>query len=154
METVYLSREGYEKLRNELEELRKQKAELSAEIGEAASQGDLRENAAYTYAKEKQAITLRRIGDLEQRMSSAQLTDTLIVDKSRARLGATVTLKAADGSESVYSLVSADETDPVAGKISVSSPLAAGILGRVAGDKFKITLPRGEKEFTLVKITY
>jgi transcription elongation factor GreA len=154
METVYLSRDGYEKMRTELEALRKVKAELSAEIGEAASQGDLRENAAYTYAKEKQAMTLKRIDELEMRMRNSQITDTLTVDKSLARIGATVTLKTKDGGESVYTLVGADEADPVSGKISVSSPLAAGILGRKTGEKFKVTLPRGEKEFTLEKISY
>jgi transcription elongation factor GreA len=154
METTYISREGYEKLRDELDALRKQKTELSAEIGEAASQGDLSENAAYTYAKERQAQTLMRIGELEQRLRNAQLTDDLKVDKNEARIGATVTLRCKDGAESVYKLCGATESDPAQGKISVNSPMAVGILGKKAGETFKISLPKGEKEFTLSKIEY
>jgi len=154
MDTVYITREGYEKLRDELDALRRLKAELSAEIGEAASQGDLSENAAYTYSKEKQTQTLMRIGELEQRLRRAELIDDLKVNKSEARIGATVTLKCKDGTESVYTLSGATDSDPAQGKISVNSPMARGVLGKKAGETFKIALPKGEKEFTLARIVY
>ncbi|MFA5162757.1 MAG: transcription elongation factor GreA [Elusimicrobiales bacterium] len=154
METAYITREGYEKLRNELDNLRKEKAELSAEIGEAASQGDLRENAAYTYAKEKQAVTLRRIEELESRLRGARLIDDVKVDKTKACIGATVTLQTPDGAQTAYTLSGADEADPEQGKISVSSPMALSILGRREGDKFTATLPKGSREFTVVRIEY
>ncbi|MBR4592787.1 MAG: transcription elongation factor GreA, partial [Elusimicrobiaceae bacterium] len=77
---------------NELKDLKELKAQLSNEIGEAAAQGDLKENAEYHAAKEKQAETLIRIQDLEERLRNAQITDDLAVDKSKARIGATVTI--------------------------------------------------------------
>ena len=90
-ETFYLSRKNYEKLREELDALKKIKAQLSEEIGEAARQGDLKENAEYAAAKEKQAETLSKINDLEIRLRNTRITDDLDVDRSEARIGATVT---------------------------------------------------------------
>ena len=119
------------------------------------SQGDLRENAAYTYAKEKQAETLVRIGELEAKIKSAQLTDNLQVDKSEARIGATVTFEdRASGKKFSYTLVGTDEADPSEGKISVDSPLARAVLGKKEGEEFTAHLPVGEKHFKLVKLEY
>jgi len=155
MQPIYITREGYEKLLKDLEDLRKLKADLSVEIGEAMSQGDLRENAAYTYAKEKQAETLVRIGELEAKIKSAQLTDNLQVDKSEARIGATVTFEdRASGKKFSYTLVGTDEADPSEGKISVDSPLARAVLGKKEGEEFTAHLPVGEKHFKLVKLEY
>ena len=92
-EAFYVSRKKYEALVNELKDLKNLKAELSNEIGEAAAQGDLKENAEYHAAKEKQAETLIRIQELEMRLRNAQITDDLTVDKSEARIGATVTIR-------------------------------------------------------------
>ena len=92
-EIFYLSRKNYEKMREELDELKKIKAQLSEEIGEAARQGDLKENAEYVAAKEKQAETLAKINDLEIRLRNTQITDDLDVDRTEARIGATVTIE-------------------------------------------------------------
>ena len=92
-EPFYVSRKKYEALVNELKDLKNLKAELSNEIGEAAAQGDLKENAEYHAAKEKQTETLIRIQELEIRLRNAQITDDLTVDKSEARIGATVTIQ-------------------------------------------------------------
>ena len=155
MSAIYVTREGYEKMRKELDGLRAQKAELSIEIGEAMSQGDLRENAAYTYAKEKQAETLIRIGELEAKLNKVQLTDDLKVNKNEARIGATVTLKDTGSDlEMVYKLVGSEEADPLSGSISVDSPLAKAVLGKKEGDVFNAVLPRGEKKFKLAKLEY
>lgn len=155
MQPVYISRAAYEKLVSELEELRKRKTELSGEIGEAMAQGDLRENAGYTAAKEKQAEVLRRINELQIKLKSARITDTLAVNKSEARLGATVVLKnAATGAEATYTLVGSEEADFAEGKISVQSPLAQGVLGRKTGEKFAVALPAGQQQFTLVSVEY
>ena len=91
-EVFYVSRKKYEELLQELKDLKEVKAQLAEEIGTAAAQGDLKENAEYHAAKEKQAQTLERINMLELRLRNAEITDDLTVDKSEARIGATVTI--------------------------------------------------------------
>ena len=153
MNDTYLTREGYEKLHLELEKLKKLKTELSKEIGEAMEQGDLRENAGYTAAKERQAEILRRIGETEFKLKGARLIEEMNLPKGEVRIGAKVTLKEKDsGEEHVYTLVGSDESDPVRGKLSVYSPLAQGLLGLKAGKEAKIPLPAGVKSFKILKV--
>ena len=155
MEKYYVSRKKYEELVQELKNLKDLKASLSVEIGEAAAQGDLRENAEYHAAKEKQAETLIRIQELETRLRTAQITDDLTVDKSEARIGATVTIADLDaGIEFTYTLVGSMESNPEKGLLSVKSPLANGVLGKKEGETFEAVLPRGPKKYKLVKLEY
>ena len=130
-EVFYVSRKKYEELLEELKNLKEIKQQLSQEIGTAAAQGDLKENAEYHAAKEKQAETLSRINELELRLRNAQITDDLTVDKSEARIGATVTIvdQAAD-LEFTYTLVGPSEANPDKGLLSVKSPLANAVLGK------------------------
>ena len=154
-EVYYVSRKKYEALVNELKELKELKASLANEIGEAAAQGDLKENAEYHAAKEKQAETLIRIQELESKLRSAEITDDLNVDKSEARIGATVTIKDLDADiEFTYTLVGSMESNPDKGLLSVKSPLANGILGKKEGETFEAMLPRGPKKYKLVKLEY
>lgn len=154
-EIFYVSRKKYEDLVNELKALKEVKAQLSQEIGEAAAQGDLKENAEYHAAKEKQAETLVRIQDLETKLRSAQITDDLAVDKSEARIGATVTIKdLVAGIEFTYTLVGSMDSNPDKGLLSVKSPLASGVLGKKEGEEFKVELPRGPKTYKLLKLEY
>ena len=128
-EIFYLSRKNYDKLREELDGLKKIKAELSEEIGEAARQGDLKENAEYAAAKEKQAETLARINELEIRLRNTRITDDLNVDRSEARIGATVTIEdLSNGGQFTYTLVGSMESNPEEGLLSVKTPVAAGLL--------------------------
>jgi transcription elongation factor GreA len=155
MEQFYVSRKKYEALVNELKDLKELKAQLSNEIGEAAAQGDLKENAEYHAAKEKQAETLIRIQELESRLRNAQITDDLEVDRTKARIGATVTIKDMDADiEFTYTLVGSMESNPDKGLLSVKSPLANGVLGHAQGDVFEAQLPRGPKKYKLVKLEY
>ena len=154
-EIFYLSRKNYEKLREELDDLKKIKAQLSEEIGEAARQGDLKENAEYTAAKEKQAETLSKINDLEIRLRNSRITDDLNVDHSKARIGATVTIEdLSDGEQSVYTLVGSMESNPETGLLSVKTPIAAGLLGCKEGQVFEVALPRCKRKYKLVKLEY
>ena len=154
-ETFYMSRKKYEALVNELKDLKDLKAALANEIGTAAAQGDLKENAEYHAAKEKQAQTLMRIDELELRLRNAQITDDLAVDKSEARIGATVTiLDVAADLEFTYTLVGSMESNPDKGLLSVKSPLANGILGKKQGEEFEAQLPRGPRKYKLVKLEY
>lgn len=151
MTETYLTRAGYEKLKGDLEDLKKKKRRLSTEIGEAAEKGDLRENAEYTSAKEKQAEVLRRIGEIESKLKGAQLIDELKVPKGEVRIGVKVTLKEKEsGEEFSYSLVGPEESDPAQGKISVLSPLAQGLLGHKKGEEVKVILPAGAKVFVIL----
>ena len=154
-EVFYVSRKKYEELISELKSLKEIKAQLAEEIGAAAAQGDLKENAEYHAAKEKQAQTLSQIKDLEMRLRNAQITDDLTVDKSEARIGATVTI--ADetaGIEFTYTLVGPSEANPDKGLLSVKSPLANGVLGKKEGEVFEAQLPRGPRTYKLVKLEY
>lgn len=154
-ETFYVSRKVYEKLREDLEDLKKLKAQLSEEIGEAARQGDLKENAEYHAAKEKQAETLTKINDLEIRLRNASITDDLDVDKTEARIGASVTIEdLADGEQNTYTLVGSMESNPEKGLLSVKAPIAAALLGKKEGDVFEVVLPRAKRNYKLIKLEY
>ncbi len=154
-EVFYVSRKKYEELLEELKNLKEIKQQLSQEIGTAAAQGDLKENAEYHAAKEKQAETLSRINELELRLRNAQITDDLTVDKSEARIGATVTLEdQAAGIEFTYTLVGPSEANPDKGLLSVKSPLANGVLGKKEGEIFEAQLPRGPRKYKLTKLEY
>lgn len=151
--TTYITREGYEKLRKDIDALNEQKRELSKMIGEAREQGDLRENAGYQYAKEKQAEVMRRIADIQQKLGSAKLIEETKIAKDEVRIGATVTMKdLASNSEMTYTFVGQEESDPSQGKLSVHSPLGEGFLGHKLGETVVINLPAGKKQFKILKI--
>ena len=155
MAEVYLTKEGFEKAREELARLRKQKDELTVEIQDAKAQGDLKENAGYHYAREKQGMVMQRINELELKLREAKLVDSSAAPSDDVRLGATVHLHdEKNGNDLFYTLVSTDEADPAERKISVSSPLAQGLLGAKAGKVVTVRLPAGEKVFKVTKIEY
>ena len=150
---TYLSRQGFEKLRKEMDRLQAEKQELSKMIGEAREQGDLRENAGYQYAKEKQAEVMRRIMDLEQKLSNARLIEETKIAKDEIRIGARVTLKEmSSDSEFSYTFVGQEESDPSNGKLSVHSPLGEGLLGHKIGETVAVNLPAGKRQFKILKI--
>ena len=152
MTDTFLTRAGYEKLVGDLQELKKHKVTLSREIGESAEKGDLKENADYHEAKKRQAEILRRIHELEDKLKKARLIDDLKIKNGEVQIGVRVTLlDKDDGDEMEWTLVGADEADPSAGKLSVYSPLAQGILGKKVGDEVLISLPAGPKKFKVLK---
>jgi len=154
-ETFYLSRKNYEKLREDLDNLKKVKKQLSEEIGEAARQGDLKENAEYHAAKEKQSETLAKINELEIRLRNCRITDDIDVNKTEARIGATVTICDLDDNEqTVYTLVGSMESNPDKGLLSVKSPIALALLGKKEGEEFELILPRVKRKYKLVKLEY
>ncbi len=155
MSETYLTKDGFEKLQAELTALKKEKAELAVEIDEARQQGDLKENAGYIYGKQKQSVLMTRISELELRLRDARIVDNLAINKDEVRLGATVTMRDENsGRTLVYTLSSADEADPTEGRISVSSPLAQGLLGTAAGATVTVKLPSGEKKLAILKVEY
>lgn len=150
----YLTHEGYEKLRKELEQLKSVKRkEITRAIAEARAHGDLSENAEYTAAKEAQAHNEKRIAELEQKLASAQILDEDQMAKDEVLIGATVTLKdVKSGEELVYTLVAEEEADYAAGKISVSSPVGSGLIGRKVNEVAEITVPAGVLTYKVLKI--
>ncbi|OGR57219.1 MAG: hypothetical protein A3I11_00710 [Elusimicrobia bacterium RIFCSPLOWO2_02_FULL_39_32] len=150
---TYLSREGYEKLRKDMENLQEEKRHLSHMIGEAREQGDLKENAGYQYAREKQAEVMRRIMELQQKLSNVRLIEETKIAKDEVRIGAKVTLQTIPSKDEFsYMFVGQEESDPSQGKLSVHSPLGEGLLGHKVGETVSVQLPAGKKEFKIIKI--
>lgn len=155
MAETYLSRAGYDKLMKELEMLRQRKKDLSVEIGETREQGDLRENAGYHFAREKQSETLRRINEIQDRLNNAKIIEDLNLPKDQVIIGMKVTIKEiGTNDEYEYTLVGAEESDPAAGKISVHAPIAQGLLGHKVDDEVMIDLPGGKTKFKILKLEF
>ena len=154
MADTFLTREGYEKLKKEYDELtNKKRRDLSAAIEKARALGDLRENAEYQAAKEAQALNETRISELENMISSARILDEEDIDKDKAFLGARVKiLVAGDNEVEEYTLVSEAESDFSKNKISVSSPLGKGMLGHKVGDILQIKVPAGMMTVKILEI--
>jgi transcription elongation factor GreA len=153
MNETYISRAGYDKLMAELKMLEERKRDLSKEIGETREQGDLRENAGYHFAREKQSETLRRIAEIHGKISSAKIIDDLNLPKDEVTIGMKVSIREiATNDDYEYTLVGAEESDPAAGKISVHAPIAEGLLGHKVNEEVTINLPGGTTKFKILKI--
>lgn len=151
---TFLTRAGYEKLRQELSKLKERRSQLSVDIGEAREKGDLKENAEYHAAKEEQAKVQQRINELEEKLRSARLIEESAAPVGEIRIGATAHLKDVKSGESVaYTLVDATEADFAQGKISVQSPVAQALLGHKAGDKVLVKLAGGALEYLVTKVS-
>lgn len=154
MKKNYLSKEGYEKLDNELKDLKTRgRKEIAEEISEARAKGDLSENAEYDAAKEAQGHLEKRIAELENTLATASILDEKDIDTSKAYLLSTVTiLNKKTNKEMKYTLVSKDEADFKEGKISVDSPIGQGILGTEVGDVVQVDVPAGKLELEIKNI--
>ncbi len=148
-----MTRAGYEKLVKELEMLSQRKADLSKEIGETREQGDLRENGGYQYARERQSETLRRISEIQDRLSGAKIVDDMNLPKGEVTIGMKVLIRESGTKDDYeYTLVGAEESDPATGKISVHAPIAQGLLGHKVNEEVSITAPGGTTKFKILKI--
>jgi len=155
MPNVYVTRKKYESLRDSLDDLTCQKQKIAIDIAEAAGQGDLRENAAYSYAKQQQEKILGQINEIQNKLGNSKILDTLQVDRSHIRIGATVTLQeVADGKKLIYTLVGSEESDPDSGAMSVDTPLSQAMLGKREGETFTVALAKSTKTFKINKLEY
>ncbi len=152
MTDTYLTRAGYDKLKNDLAALMKQKAQTSLDVGEAREKGDLKENAEYHSAKEKLGEVMSRIGQIQDKLQSAKIIDDMDIPKDTVAIGTTVTLEDSDRDTVEYTLVGEDESDPLEGKISVQSPLAQGLLGKKVRQVADVALPSGTRTFKILKV--
>ena len=154
MKRVYLTNEGYKKLRSELEKLQKVERPIVIKALSAAREfGDLSENAEYAAAKEKQLHLERRIAEIHDKLTRSEIIDESQMPKDKAYLGATVTLKdEANGNEVTYMLVSTDEADFSENKISTESPVGKAMLGKKVGEKVEATVPAGNLSYKILAI--
>jgi len=150
-----MSRAGEKKLHAELKQLKEVKRpEVLAALNEARRKGDLSENAEYDAAKEEKNFMESRIGELEKMIRRVRIIDDLDIDDSKAYIGARVELKDVNsGKELFYILVNEVEADFKAGKISTTSPIGKGLLGKGIGEIAEITVPRGTMKYKITGIS-
>jgi transcription elongation factor GreA len=155
MADIHLTHEGHEKLRKELENLKKVKRKkISKDMAKARAHGDISENAEYDAAKEAQALNEKKIQELEMKLASAKILDESRLAKDKALIGATVKLKDLEsGEEITYTLVSELEADFAKGKISITSPVGKGLLGQKKGKTVSINVPAGVLKYKIIDIT-
>jgi transcription elongation factor GreA len=151
----YYTAEGLKKLRDELDHLKSvMRPKASADIAEARDKGDLSENAEYDAAKEAQGMLEMRIAKMEEIHSNARLIDESTLDFSKVLVLSNVKIKnQANGMELKYSLVAESEADLKTGKISVTSPIGKGLLGKQVGEIAEITVPNGTIKFEILEIS-
>jgi transcription elongation factor GreA len=151
----YMTREGYEKLKFELDELKTlERQKVAAQIAEAREKGDLSENAEYDAAKEAQGLLELKIKLMEEVLASARVVNESDLDSSKVVILTTVKLKnLKTKKEVVYTLVSETEADLKTGRISVNSPIGQGLLGKSVGDVADIQTPGGSIQFEILDIS-
>jgi len=157
MQKVPMTAKGAAKLRAELAELKNVKRpKVIADISEARAHGDLKENAEYHAAREQQGFIEGRIKDIDGKLSHAQVIDVTTIDAGgKVIFGATVVVLDIDTDEEItYQIVGEDEADIKAGKISVSSPIARALIGKMEGDDLGIDTPGGTREFEIIEVRY
>ena len=154
-DNIFLSKDGYEKLKKELKALKGQKRREIADALEKARQlGDLSENAEYDSAKQSQDINEKRIHELESKLARARILEEESISTDKAYVGASLNLRDMDTKEEiVYKLVSEDEANFADGKISISSPVGRALLGKKKGDIISIKVPAGTLKYKLEKIS-
>ncbi len=154
-EYTYLTQEGYDNLKEELEKLKSEgRAEAARAIAEAREKGDLSENAEYDAAKDAQGLLEAKINSLEKMFANARVLDTSQLDTSRVTVLSKVTIKnVKNGKELTYQLVAQSEADLKAKKISVKSPIGEGLLGKEVGQIAEIQTPAGTMEFEIMNIS-
>ena len=151
----YYTAEGLKKLRDELDYLKSiERPKASQDIADARDKGDLSENAEYDAAKEAQGLLEMKISKMEEIVANARLIDETQLDLSKVLVLSTVKIKnQVNGMEMVYTLVAESEADLKSGKISVTSPIGKGLLGKSVGDVAEISVPNGVIKFDIVEIT-
>ncbi len=151
----YMTREGYEKLKSELDDLRTvERQKVARQIAEAREKGDLSENAEYDAAKEAQGLLELKIKQMEEVLANARVVNESDLDSSKVVILTTIKLKNLKTKKDlVYTLVSETEADLKAGRISVNSPIGQGLLGKSKGDVVNIQTPGGSIQLEILDIS-
>jgi len=153
--TNYVTKETFEKMREELQQLKTvERPAASRAIAEAREKGDLRENAEYDAAKEAQGLLEAKIKQLEGIIATARIVDENSIDTSKVSILTRVTVtNMGTKKQATYQIVSEKEADLKAGKISVTSPIGKGLLGKVVGDIAEVQVPAGKLIFQIDNIS-
>ena len=156
MDHFYFTEKGYRKIKSEIEKLEKFiKQDIAKEIAAAREHGDLRENAEYAAAKDKQAMYMAKLGQLQQRFARARIVRKEELPPDIVTLGKRVVIKDVDsGEERNYTILGEGETDVDRGIISYQSPLAKALLSHKKGDVVTVQLPLGEKRFEVLTVNF
>jgi transcription elongation factor GreA len=149
-----LTREGFEKLQQELKYLTEvRRREVADRIRQAREFGDISENSEYDDAKNEQYLLERRISEVQRRMRNAKIVDPSEAEAGSVDLGTRVTLRmVGKDEERTFQIVGSNESDPGSGKLSHSSPVGRAVLNRRVGDKVTVTTPRGATEYEIVNV--
>jgi transcription elongation factor GreA len=156
MEKIPMTIEGFKALESELQRLKSEVRPLIiAQISEARAHGDLSENAEYHAAKEAQGMNEARVGDLEDKLSRADVIDVSKMTGTTVKFGATVTLEDEDtGGVVKYKIVGDGESNVKEGKIFLGSPIARALIGKSKGESVEVTTPRGPKSYEVKKVEW
>ena len=156
MNKIPMTANGYESLQAELKKmLNEDRPNIIEAIAEARSHGDLSENAEYQYAKEQQSLIEGKIADLESEISRAEVIDVKSLKGDEIKFGATVKIEDDDSGEiAIYQIVGDYESDIKNNKLSVSSPLARGLINKTVNDVVEINSPKGQKSYTIKSVKY
>ncbi len=156
MEKVPMTAAGYSRLQEELKHLKSvERPAVIRAIAEAREHGDLSENAEYQAARERQSFIEGRVMELEDRISRADVIDVAALSGDSIKFGATVKLADEDtDEETTYQIVGADESDIKAGRLSITAPLARGLIGKSVGDVVEVTTPNGSKSYEVMDIRF
>ena len=154
MKDVILTREGYTKLRKEIEQLSTtRRREVAERIKVAREFGDIAENAEYDAAKNEQAMLEARIAKLEERLASARVIEKREISKDVVSVGSTVRLRDVDAKQTVeYRIVGSAEANPAELKLSNESPVGRAIIGHKKGETIEVTTPRGSLKYKILEI--
>lgn len=152
----YVTEEGLQKLKDELQQLVSvERPSISQQIAEARDKGDLSENAEYDAAKEAQGLLEMKIAKLQDTIASSRIIDESKLDFSKVQILCKVKLRNTKNNATMeYTLVSASEANIKAGKISVDTPIAKGLIGKEVGDIAEITVPSGKMELEILEISH
>ena len=154
-EIIYLTAEGYKKIKDELEHMRSvERPAISAAIAEARDKGDLSENAEYDAAREAQGLLEMRIAKLEDTMANARVIDESKIDKSKEQILSKVTLLiVVVQKQMTYTIVAEHEANLREGKLAIGTPIAKALLGRKKGDRVDVEVPAGTIHFEILDIS-
>ena len=155
MTNIPISVQGYKAREEELARLKSERPEIIQAIKEAREEGDLRENAGYDAARERQGMAEARIKYIESRLALYQIIDLDTLNGEKVIFGATVDLEDVDSGEAkVYTILGPDEADPSKGSISFLSPVGQALLGREEGDEVSVEIPRGRVTYEITGVSF
>ena len=150
-----ISRQGYNKLKQELEKLKNERPDVIQAIKEAREEGDLKENAGYDAARERQSMLETRIAYIESQLPQYNVLDLNTLSSDKVIFGATVQVEDIDsGEEKSFTILGPDEADFNKGSISINSPVGRALLGHEVGDEVSIEIPKGRVTYEITKIEF